>query len=155
MKSIISKKVLALYPGGGLLQKYYYETLEKRDPYSDKEDTGDTKRTVLKPLGPGSNYRQNNPGAGESFEEDDDNSLTAPIGSGYNNGGGVQEQDAISDGTGEAEPYDINGNELFRKLDVDRDWARDVKKKTDKLLNESTVMPTNRYDVDLLLKGKK
>lgn len=155
MKVIISKIVSALYPGGGLLQDHFYKVKRRYDPYSEEEDTGEVKRNIIKFPGMGTNDRPANPGAGSNIDRDDNDPSATPISSGYNGEGSAQEQDAQSDGTGVAEPYDINGNELFRKLDVDRNWSRDYKDKTDKLLNQSVVTPSRRYDVDLLLKGKR
>jgi hypothetical protein len=137
MKRIISKTVLALYPGGQLLEDQFFENVKQllhiKSPYTQTYDSGDTKKNVIPTTGFGSRWRENNPGAGIGTGEEEEESPSRGVGSGYND---LERADIDEQGPGfspklpELYPYD-NDNELFIDLKM--------KNEGDNLANRKTI----------------
>lgn len=73
MRNVVSKQVVALYPGGGLLQDDFFRKLKPNDPYYQrKEDDGLPRKTFFdSSIGMGSNDRKDNPFVGQHVSRDD------------------------------------------------------------------------------------
>jgi hypothetical protein len=163
MKRIVSSQIkTALWPGGQLLQDYEWKRLEEGlwggKPHSRlREDSGSPRKNVMLYPGLGSQWRENNPGAGMGPEEKKQEEPRRGIGSGYNDGSAAVYQDAIEAGPGHSpklpEPYSGHHNELFLDLDIKnpteskfRDkLIRDHLRRT---MNQKPARIHKRYSVD-------
>lgn len=127
MKTITSKKVLALYPGGGLLQDQYFKELRQKmwneDPHKRKEETGETKKTIIETPGLGSNDRGSS-GVGMTLGRDPNETKDQSLSSGYNQDllrdGPIRDNDGEQTQTGLPPEQEESAypNELFMDLDI-------------------------------------
>jgi len=126
MKRIVSKQVLALYPGGQLLQDQYFNEIREKvfgkDPkYNLTEDTAphqDKKNVIRSPTTFGPNDRLHNPGAGMGLDREDTQSKARGVGSGYNDGEHPDDETGPGNTSVTPDPYYTSDvfNELFLKL---------------------------------------
>lgn len=161
MQRFVSQAIkTALWPGGGLLQDDFWKQLEEglwgQNPrYKKKEDSGADKKTILYP-GLGSQWRENNPGAGMSPEQSKEEEPRTGVGSGYNDG---ERADIDEQGPGFSrklpEPeWAVQSNELFLDLAIKNQGDVDVggehiRKNLKKILDgEPVVYRSRRYPVD-------
>lgn len=161
MKRIVNPILkTALWPGGGLLEDNFWKSLEEglwgRKPrYRQTEDSGEPKKTVMYP-GMGSQWRENNPGAGGSPAEKNEEEPRRGLGSGYNDG---ERPDVDEQGPGHSrklpEPYlAVNTNELFLNLDMMNHGDTNaqnthIQKHLKKILEgKPVVYRSKRYPVD-------
>lgn len=149
MIQIVSKKVLALWPAGGLLQDDYFKRIRERafraDPYSQKEESGHPKKTVLSPTGFGTNDRGHNPGAGVGLGRDENESKDKSLSSGYNDGGQAREETGPGQTVEPIDPYYTSDiyNELFLELKLKEKGTDNIKIDSNlKKLLEGPGMPT-------------
>lgn len=160
MRKIISKNVIALFPGGQLLQDEYFRSIRERlfnkDRYTRKDDTGifDTKKTIIDSLGLGSNDRGHNPGAGMGLGRDENESNDKTLSSGYNDGEQADDETGPGHSKTPYNPYygpDVF-NELFLDLDLKSQGHDDsVRGHLNKILHGTPmVMPHKRHNVDEL-----
>jgi hypothetical protein len=115
----------ALWPGGQLLEKDYWERLEEglwgqRPRYRQTEDSGSTRKNVLLSPGMGSQWRENNPGAGMAVDQQSEEEPRTGLGSGYNTGDSATEQDEREAGPGFSPQLQETTvlNELFLDLAI-------------------------------------
>jgi len=159
MKRIISKQVVALFPGGQLLQDEYFRNIRERafnkDRNTHKEDTGNTKKTVIETLGLGSNDRGHSigMGLGRDEHESSDHSLS----SGYNKDNQNRPiEDDTGPGLSKQTPDPYYGSTVFNELFMDlalknqgnNDTIRGHLNKT--LSGTPIVTPHRRHNVDNL-----
>ena len=144
MKKITSKQVIALWPGGGLLQDQYFKDIRQRlfreDPHKQEEDTGSYRaknNTLRSPTTFGPNDRQHNPGAGMGLDREDTQSKARGVGSGYNDG------EAADDETGPG----------FSSVTTDGYYTSDVFNEEINKLNLTNTDKTTREKVLSNLKG--
>ena len=157
MKRIISKTVLALWPGGGLLEDAFFKevrrTLGQNPAYSQTEESGADKKNVIPTTGFGSRWRENNPGAGIGTGYEGEESPSRGVGSGYNNG---ERPDVDELGPGfspkipEVYPHD---NELFIDLEIKNSGdnianQESIRKNLKKMLHSPGVSFPRRTAVD-------
>lgn len=157
MKRIISKTVLALWPGGQLLEDQFFKDIQRllgqNSHYRQTEESGAAKKNVLTPSGFGSRWRENNPGAGIGTGEENDEAPSRGIGSGYNDG---ERPDVDELGPGfspkipEVYPHD---NELFIDLEIKNSGDNlvnneSVRKNMKKILKSPSVAYPKRVPVD-------
>ncbi len=157
MKKIISRQVLALYPGGGLLQDQYFRDIRERlfnkDRYTTKEDTGtyDTKKNVVTSPGMGSNDRGHNPGAGMGLGRDENESKDRSLSSGYNDGG--QPDDETGPGHKSEAPNPYYTSDVFNGLFMDltlkgQGYDESIQGHLKNILKDRPVVPSHkRYKV--------
>lgn len=150
MKRVISKKIVALWPGGGLLDDDFFKRLRERtgiyDPYATKEDTGIPKKTILPETGFGSNDRKHNPGAGSGLGREEMESNLS-LSSGYNDGSAADDEIGPGFTSQRSDPYYATDvfNELFLKLKM-QSGDGDVRKDIKRLLNgPGRPVPHKRY----------
>lgn len=128
MIRIISKKVLALYPGGGLLQDDFFKKIRQQDPYDQKEDTGiyNRKKNTLDDddAGFGSNTRRDNP-VGQTHPDQDGTS--PPGATSYNMDGGPPNDETGPGNSPEGSNpyYTVDTNEHFMDIDKFTNKNRD------------------------------
>lgn len=158
MRSIVSKNVTALYPGGQLLQDEYFRSirnlLKKDDRYTQKEESGAPKKTVTESLGLGSNDRGHNPGAGMGLGRDENESKNRSVSSGYNDA--EQPDDETGPGYSKTPNSPYYGQDVFNELFLDlslksqghNDSIRGHLKKI--LHGTPMVKPHRRHSVDNL-----
>lgn len=110
MQKITSKKVYAMWPGGGLLQNQFWKDIQdklKNDKtYSNKYESGETKKNVVPTTGFGSRWRQINPGAGIGTGYEKEEEDQPAVSSGYNDGGQADsDEGGINNSKKLPEPY--------------------------------------------------
>lgn len=156
MKQIISKKVIALYPGGGLLQNDFFERIREKafnhSPYSTDEDTGinRTKKTVIKSPGLGTNDRGHNSGAGSGLGRDENESSDKSLSSGYNDGERADDETGPGNTSIIPNPYHaVDTNEVFIDLAIKNQGNNDsIADHYKGILNKEPVKLPRRYPVD-------
>lgn len=116
--------MIALYPGGQLLEDEYFrnirEKLFHKDRNTTKEDTGETKKTVIETPGLGSNDRGHNPGAGVGLGRDENESSDRGLSSGYNDGEQADDETGPGNTSTPTDPYYASDvfNDLFLDLKI-------------------------------------
>ncbi len=157
MQKIISKTVLALYPGGQLLQDEYFRQIRERtfnqDRYRTKEDAGTykDKKNVLSPTGFGPNDRLHNPGAGSGLGREPPEQRSKGVGSGYNDGGPADDETGPGNSSEISDPYapQLLLNDLYMGLHLNQGTRDSIKQNVKKLLDGPAVTtPHRRYQVD-------
>ncbi len=162
MKTVISKNITALYPGGQLLQDQYFKDIRQRlfneDPHKQKEDAGNNrdKKTVQSPTGFGPNDRQNNPGAGMGLDREPTQQKARGVGSGYNDGEAANDETGPGNTPVQTDPYYTSDvfNEIFLKHKIDQSGNQSpkndsIKSHLDKTLYGPSVR-TRAFNVDSL-----
>lgn len=159
MKSICSKNVIALYPGGQLLQDDFFKQVREKafntDRYTTKEQVGiaKDKKNVTSPTGFGPNDRKHNPGAGVGLDREDSLSKPKGVGSGYNDGGAADDETGPGNTSTVPDPYYATNvfNELFLDLSLKHQDEDRVRSNVKNLLkSDPVVVPHKRYNVDRL-----
>lgn len=149
MKHIISKTVLALWPGGGLINDDYFTKIRDKlfnenNGYQKKEyDNITDKKNQLSPTGFGSNDRGHNPGAGVGLERDYNESKDRGLSSGYNDGEKADDETGPGFSSEKSNPYygsDVL-NDLFLDLNVSGATENDKVKKNLKKILDGPSMP--------------
>jgi hypothetical protein len=162
MKRIISPNIkVALWPGGQLLQDNFWKELEEglwgtNPRYRTKEDSGSHRKNVMLYPGMGSQWRENNPGAGMSPEQKNEEESHRGIGSGYNDGDSAVQQDEKEAGPGFApklvEPYSGHHNELFLDLAMKESpnpyTEKRIQDHLNKVMNQKPARIHKRYPVN-------
>lgn len=154
MTKCISKQVLSYQPQSILEDDYFKrirERLWNQDPHYQKEDTNPTKdkKNVLSPTGFGSRWRENNPGAGMNTGYEKEEEPRRGIGSGYNDGGPID--DEIGPGNTSVTPDPYVENQLFMDLKLMQGKRDQARRHLKGLVNApSVVIPHKRYSVDQL-----
>lgn len=158
MKTIISKDVIALFPGGQLLQDQYFRDIRERvfnkDRHTQKEDTGinDTKKTVLSLPGMGSNDRGHNSGVGMGLGRDENESNNNTLSSGYNDGEHPDDETGPGHTSTKPDPYYASDvfNELFMDLSLKGQGKDDsIQGHLKNILRDRQVVtPHRRYKVN-------
>jgi hypothetical protein len=122
MKKITSKQVIALWPGGQLLQDQYFKDIRQRlfreDPHKQKEESGHQKLNSPAATGFGPNERQNNPGAGMELERQDRQQKARGVGSGYNDGESANDETGPGNTPTRPDPY--NAINAFNSEEMNR-----------------------------------
>lgn len=157
MKLIISKNIIALTPGGGLLEDEHFRNIRERifneNRYRQTEDTGNynTKKTVVTAPGMGSNDRGHNPGAGMGLGRDPEESKNRSLSSGYNDGEAANDETGPGNTPVHNSPYYATDvmNELFMDLKLKGDGYYDsVSRHLNQMLNGPAVIkPHKRHPV--------
>jgi len=159
MKTIISKEVSALYPGGQLLQDEYFRSIRERlfnkDRYTRHEDTGinDKKKIIIDSPGLGSNDRGHNLGSGMGLGRDENESSDRTLSSGYNDGEQADDETGPGHKSVPNDPYYASDvfNELFLDLDLKSQDKDSIQSHLKTVLKGSPVVtPHKRYNVDSL-----
>lgn len=157
MQRIINKQVLALYPGGGLLQDDYFNRIREKmfnsSPYSTNEPNGieRKKKTVIYTPGLGSEDRGHNPGAGIGLGRDENESQNKSVSSGYNDGEQANDETGPGFTPISPNPYFTStwDNELFSDLEL-KGQGRDSARKHYKGILDSVpvIKPSRKFPVD-------
>lgn len=160
MKRIISKTVLARYPGGGALEEEFFDSIRSepfKNKYRSNEQSGihPTKKTIISVPGLGSNDRGHNPGAGMGLGRDENESSNRTVGSGYNDGGPADDETGPGNTPGGRDPYFTSDwdNALFSDLALkgqgnNRDSIRSHYRQI--LESPPLSLRTKKYPVDRL-----
>ena len=160
MKTIISKKVIAL-SGGQLLQDQYFKDIRQRifneDPNIQKEDAGNErskKNTLWSPTGFGPNDRQNNPGAGSGLAREPTQQKARGVGSGYNDGEAADDETGPGNTSVTPDPYYTSDvlNEIFLKHRIEQGGNQSPKNDSAKRHLDSVLygppIRTRSFNVD-------
>ncbi len=163
MRTIISKQVIALYPGGQLLQDQYFKDIRQRifneDPHKQKEDAGTErakKNTLWSPTTFGPNDRQHNPGAGSGLDREPTQQKARGVGSGYNDGEAADDETGPGNTSVVPDPYYASDvfNEIFLKHRIEQSGNQSpkndsIKKHLNEVLSGPSVR-TRAFNVDSL-----
>lgn len=152
MKKIVSKNIVALWPGGGLLADEYFRSIREKlnisDRYDQKEESGDPKKNTIPATGLGSNDRGHNSGAGMGLGRDENESKQDGLSSGYNDGEAAQDETGPGNTNQPVNPYYATDvlNELF--LDLKLKNPEKNRSNLKKILNgPSMPLPHRRVQV--------
>ncbi len=150
MKKVFSKNVIAIYPGGGLLQDEYFRNIRRRifneDPNEQKEEDGLTnKKNVGSPTGFGPNERAHNSGVGMSTGREDPQSQARGVGSWYNDGGQADDETGPGHSSTTADPYNNLFNEMFMRHDLQKTDRDRIVSNVNDINNMSPVKKHDRY----------
>ncbi len=156
MQEIVSKTVVALYPGGQLLQDNYFKQIRERtfnqDSYRTKEDgTFKDKKTILSPTGFGPNDRLHNPGAGSGLGREAPEQRAKGVGSGYNDGEPADDETGPGNSPTPGDPYapQLLLNDMFMGLHLNKGTRDSIRQNMKKMVDGPGVtIPHRRYTVD-------
>jgi hypothetical protein len=154
MKRFFSRQITAAWPGGGLLQRHFFDNILKNGPYDKKEDGGRDKKTSIESSpGFGSNDRDDNPIGSKVDREDKDQGTHPGLTSFYDNGDQAQDETGPGFSQQPANPYfGVDMNEFFLQVgkgNSDRDSIPSSQAHLRKLLDADPITPPHkRYNVD-------
>jgi len=161
MKTVISKNITALYPGGGLLQDQYFKDIRQRifneDPHIQIEDAGNQhpKKNTLFPY-LSTNDRQHNPGAGSGLDREPTQQKARGLGSGYNDGEAADDETGPGNTSVTPDPYYTSDvfNEMFLKHKIEQSGNKSPKNDSSKRHLDSVLsgpsIRTRSFNVDNL-----